>query len=219
MHWAAEAGHLSTLKILCDHFAVWTDSDKVRLSSYSFPNHAWLVRALLSLALTHGLLQFGRNALHCAALGGHRDCAFLLIRKAREPMQFHSLTMVRIEIVCLFSRFLTHGVRILSTAGVARTQTNKTPSRCAFEAGHSTLASRLQAWEEGTGEYSTNEDDYIPSSDHSSFRSTMDEEEIQLVINPSPTRSTLLTVACRHCRRRRLVVRRGSCRDDLKVLS
>lgn len=31
MHWAAESGHLSTLKILCDHFAVWTDSDKVRL--------------------------------------------------------------------------------------------------------------------------------------------------------------------------------------------
>ncbi|TYZ62601.1 hypothetical protein PybrP1_002361 [[Pythium] brassicae (nom. inval.)] len=131
MHWAAEAGHLSTLNILCDHFAVWTDSDK-----------------------------FGRNALHCAALGGHRDCAFLLIRKARNPLQFISLTM-----------------------------TNKTPSRCAFEAGHSALASRLQAWEEGTGEYSTNDDDYIPSSDHSSFRSTMDEDEIPLVINPSPTRN------------------------------
>ncbi|KAF1335688.1 Ankyrin repeat, partial [Globisporangium splendens] len=28
LHWAAEAGHLSTLKLLCEHFVVWTDADK-----------------------------------------------------------------------------------------------------------------------------------------------------------------------------------------------
>jgi hypothetical protein len=32
MHWAAEFGHLSTLKILSEHFAVWTDVDKVRIN-------------------------------------------------------------------------------------------------------------------------------------------------------------------------------------------
>ncbi|GAB9466699.1 hypothetical protein Gpo141_00004066 [Globisporangium polare] len=121
LHWAAESGHLSTLKILCEHFAVWTDADK-----------------------------FGRNALHCAALGGHRDCAFWLVRKARDASRFHSLTL-----------------------------TNKTPSRCAFEAGHSALASRLQAWEEGNDEYSNNEDESIPSSDQGSYRSNTEDEDGQ----------------------------------------
>ncbi|DAZ99774.1 TPA: hypothetical protein N0F65_001283 [Lagenidium giganteum] len=123
MHWAAESGHLSTLKLLGEHFAVWTDADK-----------------------------FGRNALHCAALGGHKDCAFWLVRKARDASQFLSLTM-----------------------------TNKSPSRCAFEAGHSTLAARLQAWEEGNDEYSTNDDE--AQTEAGSSRSTIDDDE-------QPTKST-----------------------------
>lgn len=32
MHWAAEQGHLSTLKLLGEHFVVWTDADKVRFT-------------------------------------------------------------------------------------------------------------------------------------------------------------------------------------------
>ncbi|DBA01837.1 TPA: LOW QUALITY PROTEIN: hypothetical protein N0F65_002953 [Lagenidium giganteum] len=28
VHWAAESGHLSTLKLLGEHFAVWTDADQ-----------------------------------------------------------------------------------------------------------------------------------------------------------------------------------------------
>ncbi|KAL4125528.1 hypothetical protein PRIC2_009111 [Phytophthora ramorum] len=64
MHWAAEFGHLSTLKILSEHFAVWTDVDK-----------------------------FGRNALHSAALGGNKECAFWLIRKSRDSSEFLSLTL------------------------------------------------------------------------------------------------------------------------------
>ncbi|TDH64887.1 hypothetical protein CCR75_000242 [Bremia lactucae] len=100
MHFAAEYGHLSTLKLLCDHFTVWTDVDK-----------------------------FGRNALHSAALGGNKECAYWLIRKAQDSSEFLSLTL-----------------------------TNKSPSRCAFEAGHSSLANYLQAWEEGNDEYSTNDE-------------------------------------------------------------
>ncbi|CEG43266.1 FOG: Ankyrin repeat [Plasmopara halstedii] len=100
MHFAAEFGHLSTLKLLTDHFDVWTDVDK-----------------------------FGRNALHSAALGGNKECAFWLIRKARDSSEFFSLTL-----------------------------TNKSPSRCAFEAGHSSLANYLQAWEEGNEDYSTNDE-------------------------------------------------------------
>jgi hypothetical protein len=48
-------------------------------------------------------------------------------------------------------------------------QTSKSPSRCAFEAGHSALAARLQAWEEGNEEYAKHEngDSTIPNSDAS----------------------------------------------------
>ncbi|GMF35822.1 unnamed protein product [Phytophthora fragariaefolia] len=35
MHWAAEFGHLSTLKLLSEHFTVWTDVDKVNKLTYS----------------------------------------------------------------------------------------------------------------------------------------------------------------------------------------
>jgi ankyrin repeat protein len=66
MHWAAEQGHLSALKLLGEQFTVWTEADK-----------------------------FGRNALHCAALGGHKDCAFWLVRNASDASQFLSLTLVR----------------------------------------------------------------------------------------------------------------------------
>uniref|UniRef100_K3W7G5 SAM domain-containing protein n=1 Tax=Globisporangium ultimum (strain ATCC 200006 / CBS 805.95 / DAOM BR144) TaxID=431595 RepID=K3W7G5_GLOUD len=127
LHWAAEAGHLSTLKLLCEHFVVWTDADK-----------------------------FGRNALHCAALGGHRECAFWLIRKARDASRFHSLT-----------------------------QTNKTPSRCAFEAGHSTLASRLQGWEDGNDEYSNNEEDSVFMSEQN-YRANTEEDDAQGVSTSRP---------------------------------
>ncbi|KAJ0398925.1 hypothetical protein P43SY_005283 [Pythium insidiosum] len=83
MHWAAEQGHLSTLKLLGEHFAVWTDPDK----------------------------------------------------------------------------------------------TNKTPSRCAFEAGHSALAARLQAWEEGNDEYSNREvDTSTNTTDQSGVNRTSDAE-------------------------------------------
>ncbi|GLD91803.1 hypothetical protein PINS_up000336 [Pythium insidiosum] len=117
MHWAAEQGHLSTLKLLGEHFAVWTDPDK-----------------------------FGRNALHSAALGGHRDCALWLIRNAKDASEFQTLTL-----------------------------TNKTPSRCAFEAGHSALAARLQAWEEGNDEYSNREgDNSISTADQSGANRSSD---------------------------------------------
>lgn len=48
MHWAAEFGHLNTLKLLCDHFAVWTDADKVCMNfmtlkiSSARSSHFWL---------------------------------------------------------------------------------------------------------------------------------------------------------------------------------
>ncbi|KUF90376.1 hypothetical protein AM588_10004246 [Phytophthora nicotianae] len=83
MHWAAEFGHLSTLKLLSEHFAVWTDVDK----------------------------------------------------------------------------------------------TNKSPSRCAFEAGHSSLANYLQAWEEGNDDYSTNDETSASLLEHDNGRSIGDEEE------------------------------------------
>ncbi|KAF1790925.1 hypothetical protein JG687_00001906 [Phytophthora cactorum] len=119
MHWAAEFGHLSTLKLVSEHFAVWTDVDK-----------------------------FGRNALHSAALGGNKECAFWLIRKAQDSSEFLSLTL-----------------------------TNKSPSRCAFEAGHSSLANYLQAWEEGNDDYSTNDETSASMLEHESGRPVGDEEE------------------------------------------
>ncbi|KAL4170351.1 hypothetical protein KRP22_011253 [Phytophthora ramorum] len=119
MHWAAEFGHLSTLKILSEHFAVWTDVDK-----------------------------FGRNALHSAALGGNKECAFWLIRKSRDSSEFLSLTL-----------------------------TNKSPSRCAFEAGHSSLANYLQAWEEGNDDYSTNDETSTSLLEYDGGRPVGDEEE------------------------------------------
>ncbi|RLN44381.1 hypothetical protein BBO99_00000846 [Phytophthora kernoviae] len=130
MHWAAEFGHLSTLKILSEHFTVWTDADK-----------------------------FGRNALHSAALGGNKECAFWLIRKSRDPSEFLSLTL-----------------------------TNKSPSRCAFEAGHSSLANYLQAWEEGNDDYSTNEETSMSLLDDGS-RPVGDEEE-----NTAPRSRNIETV-------------------------
>ncbi|KAE9034378.1 hypothetical protein PR003_g8321 [Phytophthora rubi] len=119
MHWAAEFGHLSTLKLLSEHFTVWTDVDK-----------------------------FGRNALHSAALGGNKECAFWLIRKSRDASEFLSLTL-----------------------------TNKSPSRCAFEAGHSSLANYLQAWEEGNDDYSTNDETSTSLLEFDGGRPTGDEEE------------------------------------------
>uniref|UniRef100_A0AAV1T6B2 SAM domain-containing protein n=1 Tax=Peronospora matthiolae TaxID=2874970 RepID=A0AAV1T6B2_9STRA len=119
MHWAAEFGHLSTLKLLSEHFTVWTDTDK-----------------------------FGRNALHSAALGGNKECAFWLIRKSRDSSEFSSLTL-----------------------------TNKSPSRCAFEAGHSSLANYLQAWEEGNDDYSTNDESSASLPECDGGRLTGDEEE------------------------------------------
>ncbi|ETV92503.1 hypothetical protein H310_13188 [Aphanomyces invadans] len=80
--------------------------------------------------------KFGRNVLHWAALGGHKDCALWLIKHTRDPNALQRPTL-----------------------------TNKTPSRCAFEAGHSALASRLQAWEKGNAEYA------MPDDDVSSFKS------------------------------------------------
>ncbi|KAF0719331.1 Aste57867_1115 [Aphanomyces stellatus] len=74
--------------------------------------------------------KFGRNVLHWAALGGHKDCALWLIKHTRDPKALQRPTL-----------------------------TNKTPSRCAFEAGHSALASRLQAWEKGQTEYPGVDDD------------------------------------------------------------
>ncbi|KAG9400374.1 hypothetical protein AC1031_010594 [Aphanomyces cochlioides] len=76
--------------------------------------------------------KFGRNVLHWAALGGHKDCALWLIKHTRDPMALQRPTL-----------------------------TNKTPSRCAFEAGHSALASRLQAWERGNAEYAGPDDDVV----------------------------------------------------------
>jgi hypothetical protein len=131
MHAAAEHGHLSTLKLLGQHFAVWTDLD-----------------------------YFGRNVLHWAALGGHKECALWLIRKARDSSHFLSLTL-----------------------------TDKSPSRCAFEAGHSTLAARLQSWEEGNEEYSNHDDassgsaDSIPKQSSTSTTgpsSTMEESTTEM---------------------------------------
>ncbi|EGZ27961.1 hypothetical protein PHYSODRAFT_470587 [Phytophthora sojae] len=119
MHWAAEFGHLSTLKLLSEHFTVWTDVDK-----------------------------FGRNALHSAALGGNKECAFWLIRKSRDAAEFLSLTL-----------------------------TNKSPSRCAFEAGHSSLANYLQAWEEGNDDYSTNDETSTSMLEYDGGRPVGDEEE------------------------------------------
>ncbi|TMW60738.1 hypothetical protein Poli38472_000780 [Pythium oligandrum] len=127
MHWAAEEGHLSTLKLLGEHFDVWTDVDKL-----------------------------GHNALHCAALGGHKDCVFWLIRYAKNARQF----------LCL-------------------TTTNKTPSRCAFEAGHSALAARLQAWEEGNEEYSKIETDVQPPAES---RSSVDGDDPEKPSSPKRAR-------------------------------
>ncbi|RMX64351.1 hypothetical protein DD238_002585 [Peronospora effusa] len=119
MHWAAEFGHLSTLKLLSEHFAVWTDVDK-----------------------------FGRNAVHSAALGGNKECAFWLIRKSRDSSEFLSLTL-----------------------------TNKSSSRCAFEAGHSSLANYLQAWEEGNDDYSTNDEKSTSLLEYDASRLAGDEED------------------------------------------
>jgi hypothetical protein len=90
MHWAAEQGHLSTLKLLGEHFDMWTDADKVCCRHYSpsAPRGKCHSPAIVSE-------QFGRNALHCAGLGGHKDCAFWLIRNAEDASQFMSLTLVR----------------------------------------------------------------------------------------------------------------------------
>lgn len=131
MHFAAEFGHLSTLKFLGDKFAVWTDVDK-----------------------------FGRNALHSAALGGNKECAFWLIRKARDSSELFSLTL-----------------------------TNKSPSRCAFEAGHNSLASYLQAWEEGNDDYSTNDEKSTLLLEVDGGRPVGDEEE-----NAAPRSRNIETV-------------------------
>ncbi|CAH0477462.1 unnamed protein product [Peronospora belbahrii] len=131
MHWAAEFGHLSTLKLLSEHFAVWTDVDK-----------------------------FGRNAVHSAALGGNKECAFWLIRKSRDSSEFLSLTL-----------------------------TNKSPSRCAFEAGHSSLANYLQAWEEGNDDYSTNDEKSTSLLEYDGGRPAGDEEE-----NATPRSRNIETV-------------------------
>lgn len=94
MHWSAGSGHLGTMKILAEHFDLLTDVDK-----------------------------YGRNALHWAALAGHKNCALWLVSKAKGTTLIHSLTL-----------------------------TNKSPSRCAFEAGYAALAAKLQALEEGHDE-------------------------------------------------------------------
>nr|CCA20758.1 conserved hypothetical protein [Albugo laibachii Nc14] len=112
IHWAAESGHLLALKLLCEHSSIWTDADK-----------------------------FGHNALHCAALGGNKECAFWLIRKSLNASELLTSTL-----------------------------TNKSPSRCAFEAGHSALAAKLQAWEEGNDEYTNSDGESLPSSHNSSLQ-------------------------------------------------
>jgi len=63
MHWAAEFGHLNTLKLLCDHFAVWTDADKVR-------SH-FMTRMICSARSSHswnGLLVCSLDATRCTVL-------------------------------------------------------------------------------------------------------------------------------------------------------
>ncbi|CCI39232.1 unnamed protein product [Albugo candida] len=87
--------------------------------------------------------KFGHNALHCAALGGNKECAFWLIRKSLKASELLTSTL-----------------------------TNKSPSRCAFEAGHTGLAAKLQAWEEGNDEYTNSDVDSIPSSHNSSLQTS-----------------------------------------------
>ncbi|RLN70803.1 hypothetical protein BBJ28_00010185 [Nothophytophthora sp. Chile5] len=104
--------------------------------------------------------KFGRNALHSAALGGNKECAFWLIRKARDASEFLSLTLVRWQNHWMLS---VAGEGEAARCGLLGMFTNKSPSRCAFEAGHSSLANYLQAWEEGNDDYSTN-DEATPST-------------------------------------------------------
>ena len=91
MHWAAEFGHLSTLKLLSEHFTIWTDADKV--GEVRDTNG---VELCVTIRVVFVSLQFGRNALHSAALGGNKECAFWLIRKSRDSSEFSSLTLVGI---------------------------------------------------------------------------------------------------------------------------
>lgn len=85
IHWAAESGHLFALKLLCDHSSVWTDADKVKLLLCSLHLHTYRRHST----------QFGHNALHCAALGGNKECAFWLIRKSLKASELLTSTLVR----------------------------------------------------------------------------------------------------------------------------
>ncbi|KDO27517.1 hypothetical protein SPRG_06784 [Saprolegnia parasitica CBS 223.65] len=64
--------------------------------------------------------KFGRNALHWAALGGHAECALWL------------------------TQHYTGEAKALMVPSL----TNKTPARCALDAGHTALAAQLQEWED-----------------------------------------------------------------------
>ncbi|OQR94196.1 hypothetical protein THRCLA_08229 [Thraustotheca clavata] len=64
--------------------------------------------------------KFGRNLLHWAALGGHSECALWITQHA--PCDPKALQVP--------------------------TLTNKTPARCAMDAGHLSLANHLHEWEE-----------------------------------------------------------------------
>ena len=81
---------------------------------------------------SHTPIQYGRNALHWAALGGHKNCALWLVSKSKGTTLIHSLTLVNVQSVYVQHQF-HHQI-----------QTNKSPSRCAFEAGYAALAAKLQ---------------------------------------------------------------------------
>ncbi|RLN13757.1 hypothetical protein BBJ28_00005172 [Nothophytophthora sp. Chile5] len=158
LHYAAFYGHLEVVQFLVEHGVPLDAPDKFTdMKQFK----ALLAELTLSWAIRDWLLgadldeQDNKTAYQIAKDKHKQKC-----------VQQH-------DVVCLY------GMRMqtefdLSGVGV---QTNKSPSRCAFEAGHSSLANYLQAWEEGNDDYSTNDEATTSALEYDGSRAVGEDED------------------------------------------